>query len=61
MTINCMGVTGSQNEFHYLGSNCPGYWHDSEAFVTSDLFTKLHVEKWRPFPGALILGDSAYK
>ena len=60
-SINTMVVSGSEHEIYHLSSNHPGSYHDSEIFESSDLFTKLNVEKWRPFPGAVMLADSAYK
>ena len=56
-----MVVAGSEHEIYAISSNCPGSWHDNQVFESSDLFIKLHDEGWRPFPGALILADSAYR
>ena len=60
-SINAMVVSGSEHEIYHLSCNHPGSYHDSEIFLSSDLFTKLHVEHWRPFAGAVMLADSAYR
>ena len=55
-------VSGPDNEIYAVSTCCPGSWHDSEVFMASDLFIKLHTEKWPgPFHGSLLLGDSAYR
>ena len=59
--INNLILSGSSNEIFFISANSPGSLHDSDVFHSSDLFVKLHIDGWRPFPGALILGDSAYK
>ena len=58
--ISNLLLSGSNNEISFISSNSPGSLHDSDVFHSSDLFVKLHVEKWRAFPGAIIIGDSAY-
>ena len=60
-SINCALLSGSNNEIYFISANSPGSLHDSDVFHSSDLFVKLHNDNWRPFPGALIIGDSAYK
>ena len=58
--INNLMLSGSKNEIFFISANSPGSLHDSDVFKSSDLFVKLHNEGWRAFPGAIIIGDSAY-
>ena len=61
-SINMSAVSGPEGEIHAVSSSCPGFWHDSEVFMASDLFIKFDTEKWPgPFPGSVLLGDSAYR
>ena len=39
----------------------PGSVHDSLVFTRSELFRQLNEENFCPFPGAMGVGDSAYK
>ena len=61
-SINVAAVSGPEHEIYAVCSSCPGFWHDSEVFLASDLFIKFDTENWPgPFPGSLLLGDSAYR
>ena len=60
-SINVLVVSGYNLELYYLASDSPGSLHDSDVFLFSDLFEKLENEGWRPFEGALIGADSAYR
>ena len=39
----------------------PGSVHDSLVFGRSEFFRQLNEENFCPFPGAMGVGDSAYK
>ena len=52
-------VAGPSLEIFYLSSNCSGRWHDSRVLKSTELWN--HFENGNiPFPGAVIIGDSAY-
>ena len=56
-----MALSGPSGKIHFVSADCPGSYHDSFIFENSKLFKLLHDKRWLPFPGAMILGDSAYK
>lgn len=58
-SINCMVVCGPNREFYYVSANWPGSTHDSRVLRRSTLFQRMG-QGWRPFPNAVILGDSGY-
>ena len=41
-------------------SNCKGKSHDASVLRYSGLWDLLENQNWRPFEGAVFLGDSAY-
>lgn len=59
-SINAMVVCGPNNEFYYASARWPGSVHDSRVLRRSSLFVSWEDEDWRPFPGAVLLGDSGY-
>lgn len=58
-SINCMLVCGPDLKFYYASANWPGSVHDARVLRNSLLYQRFEAG-WRPFPGAIILGDSAY-
>ncbi|KAI5639211.1 DDE superfamily endonuclease domain-containing protein [Phthorimaea operculella] len=58
-SINCMAVCGPRGEFYYVSARWPGSVHDSRVLRNSNLYTRMQ-SGWRPFPNAVILGDSGY-
>lgn len=58
-SINTLMVCGPNYEFFFLSAKWPGSTHDSRVLRTSTLYREWQ-NGWRPFPGAVILGDSAY-
>lgn len=58
-SVNAIFVCGPRMKFFFCSARYPGSVHDSRAFRNSSLFT-LFDANWRPFPSAIILGDSAY-
>ncbi|XP_063220565.1 putative nuclease HARBI1 [Bacillus rossius redtenbacheri] len=58
-SINCMFVCGPDYTFYYVSANWPGSVHDARVLRNSMLATRME-NGWRPFPQAIILGDSAY-
>ena len=58
-SINAMAVCGPDMRFYYMSSRWPGSVNDARVFRNSVLRTRLD-EGWRPFPNAVLLGDSAY-
>jgi len=58
-SINAMFVCGPNLEFLCCSARYPGSVHDSRVLRNSLLFD-LFEHGWRPFPSAVILGDSGY-
>lgn len=58
-SINCLFVCGPDYTFYYVCANWPGSVHDARVLRNSTLATRMD-NGWRPFPQAIILGDSAY-
>ena len=59
-SLNVAMVSGSDYTIYFYSSRCPGRWHDSRVIKESSLWTAFEQQGNRPFPGAVILGDSAY-
>ena len=49
------------NKLSSIQTSEPGSVHDSLVFGRSELFRQLNEENFCPFPGAMGVGDSAYK
>jgi hypothetical protein len=60
-SLNVLIVAGANGKIYYLTSNSPGSYHDSAVFKTSQLWDIMSNGDFLPFPGALILADSAYE
>ena len=58
-SINAVFVCGPRLNFFFCSAKYPGSVHDSRAFRNTSLYN-LFETNWRPFPSAIILGDSAY-
>lgn len=58
-SINCMAICGPDMQFYYVTSNWPGSVHDARVLRNSTLYYRME-EGWRPHPGGVLLGDSAY-
>lgn len=58
-SINVMAVCGPEMKFFYVSSRWPGSVNDARVFRNSSLHDRFE-EGWRPFPNAVLLGDSAY-
>lgn len=59
-SLNVAMVCGPDYSIYFCSSQCPGRWHDSRVLKESTLWTAFEENAQRPFPGAVILGDSAY-
>lgn len=59
-SFNVCAVAGPNYMFYYLNSGTPGRSHDSGVLRRTSLWRQWEVEKYRPFYGAVILGDAAY-
>lgn len=57
--INVMAVCGPNRSIYAINSNWPGSSHDARILRNSMLFQRFE-SGFRPFPNAIILGDSAY-
>lgn len=58
-SINAMCVCGPDRRFYYVSARWPGSVNDARILRKSTLSDKFETG-WRPFPNAVILGDSAY-
>ena len=56
ISINMTAMSRPTNIIHFV-TNRPGSFHDSTCFEWSSLYKMLEISKWRPFPGAMIIGD----
>ena len=59
-SLNVAMVGGPDYTIYVCGSRCTGRWHDSRVIKESTLWTAFELQGHRPFPEAVILGDSAY-
>ena len=59
-SLNTMIVAGISGRIYSVLSVAPGKFNDASIFRNSALFKLLDEQKWRPFEGAVLLGDSAY-
>ena len=59
-SLNCMGLVGPDGTFYAVSTKSPGKWHDSRVMRDSQVWQAFEVQGQRPFPGAIVLGDSAY-
>ena len=58
-SINMLIVAGASGQIYFVKTDVPGSRHDAFIFQTSELYQVLKMG-WRPFPSAILLGDSAY-
>ena len=54
-----MAVAGPDRRFYFASFKMPGFCHDARVLRLSDLYSNFN-SGYRPFPGAVIIGDSAY-
>jgi len=59
-SINMLAVADPDLRFYYINTNYGGRCHDSHVLRQSSLWDKFENQGSRPFPGAVLLGDSAY-
>lgn len=58
-SLNAQGVCDADLKFVSLSAKWPGSVNDARVWRNSALFAKLS-SGWRPFEGAVIIGDSIY-
>lgn len=58
-SLNCMVVCGPNLKAYYVSARWPGRLNDKRVLNNSGLFTAFE-NNWRPFPNAVLLGDSGY-
>jgi hypothetical protein len=58
-SLNCMVVAGPKLKAYYVSARWPGKLNDKRVLRNSALFDAFEGG-WRPFPNAVILGDSGY-
>uniref|UniRef100_A0A915EBG5 Regulatory protein zeste n=1 Tax=Ditylenchus dipsaci TaxID=166011 RepID=A0A915EBG5_9BILA len=58
-SINAMAVAGPDYRFYSLSAKWPGSVNAARVLRNSSLATQFS-DGWRPFPGAVLLGDSIY-
>ena len=59
-SLNVAMVSGPDYTIYFCSSRYPGRWHDSRVIRESSLWTAFEQQGNRPFPGTVMLGDSAY-
>jgi len=59
-SLNVLAVAGPDLTIYYLNTNHPGRCHDAHVLRQSSLWQSFEEQGDRPFPGAVLLGDSAY-
>ncbi len=59
-SINCMMVSGPDYRFYYCSANWPDSVNDCRVLSNSSLYRTFEKDGWRPFPKAILLGDSIY-
>ncbi|CAG7832733.1 unnamed protein product [Allacma fusca] len=58
-SINTLMICGPDMNFFCVNPNWPGATHDARV-LRNTIICKRFDEGWRPFPDAVILGDSGY-
>uniref|UniRef100_A0A915CMQ2 Putative nuclease HARBI1 n=1 Tax=Ditylenchus dipsaci TaxID=166011 RepID=A0A915CMQ2_9BILA len=58
-SINAMVVAGPNYRFYFLSAKWPGSVSDARVLRNSSMAIRFNAG-WRPFPGAVLLGDSIY-
>lgn len=58
-SINILVACGPSLQFYYASARWPGSVHDSRVLRNSSLYQQWE-NNFRPFPGAVLLGDSGY-
>jgi hypothetical protein len=58
-SLNCMVVAGPTLKAYYVSARWPGRLNDKRVIKNSAMFDAFE-DGWRPFPNAVILGDSGY-
>lgn len=59
-SLNVMLVAGPQHQFVACNASWPGSVNDARVLRNSRLYNAFELDGYRPFPGAVILGDSIY-
>ena len=53
-------VAGPSGRIYAASANNVGKTHDASVLRRSSIWELMENQKWKPFPGAILLGDSAY-
>uniref|UniRef100_A0A914VX64 DDE Tnp4 domain-containing protein n=1 Tax=Plectus sambesii TaxID=2011161 RepID=A0A914VX64_9BILA len=59
-SLNCTAVSGPSCEFYFISAKWPGSVSDCRILRNSLLWHRSERDGWRPFPNAVILGDTIY-
>lgn len=59
-SLNLTAVAGPNCEFLFVSAKWPGSVADPRVLRNSKLWTWFEDQEWRPFPNAVLLGDSIY-
>lgn len=59
-SLNVCGVAGPNYRFYYVHSGAPGRSHDSGVLKQTSIWQEWEENGYRPFDGAVILGDAGY-
>ena len=58
-SINVLAICGPNLSFYYVDASKPGRYHDSRVLKESPIWDSMEAGE-RPFPGAVLIGDSGY-
>ena len=59
-SLNVLLVCGPDYQFVFCNSSWPGSVNDARVLRRSNIFQAFEHNNFRPFPGAVLLGDSVY-
>ncbi len=59
-SLNVLICSGADYRIQFVSAQAPGSWHDARVLRNSRLFESFETNGFLPFPGAYLLGDSAY-
>jgi hypothetical protein len=57
LSLNVLVMGGASGRVYFVKSNCPGSFNDNRILRQSVLWEVMEDGEWRPFPGAIIIGD----
>jgi hypothetical protein len=59
-SVGAVAVCDAYGRFLYFQSGFAGSKHDASVLMLTELYQQFEIQEVRPFPNAILLGDSAY-